>query len=477
MSKKGKRSRRRKPAPKPKNYRTEKYIEYIFSAELGVLQAATLLPELTDGEALDALRKLVAQIRSSGLPRFREQPTDTEGLIAWLVVHGWKDLFRRRGQLSKRDMVGCLNTVIESAEMHVRKPGGRSYLTYLEKFMKRAGVSVRAEPVTEFEDEEAEEKLFYDLDRMSLAELGALFLSEPDLMGIDDAFENRARAQIAKGKADEVMALCRRLLKRADELYTRAILHTLLGTAYRHAGDLEQAVEMFQAAQSPELTYMDALDKMAETYREMGQYEQAVQTWQQCAEALPLRDSWFAHKQIAATYRQMGDLPGEEAALRNLVAASKRGGCLLLGWGAHHSIAALAQLADCLRRQEGRESEWQSLAARIRRSRPHIRADHFDDWAYWVREWMLIDEQDVPLSRLADFDGQEPGPVRWIPVLRAVLYDQIGRPRDAAPFWRRVQREIVGKPYDWALRRAGDIMGELLPPSSQLFDMIEETQE
>ena len=89
---------------------------------------------------------------------------------------------------------------------------------------------------------------------------------------------------------------------------------------------------------------------------------------------------------------------------------------------------------------------------------------------------MLIDEQDVPLSRLADFDGQEPGPVRWIPVLQAVLYDQIGRPRDAAPFWRRVQREIVGKPYDWALRRAGDIMGELLPPSSQLFDMIEETQ-
>ena len=92
---------------------------------------------------------------------------------------------------------------------------------------------------------------------------------------------------------------------------------------------------------------------------------------------------------------------------------------------------------------------------------------------------MLIDEQDVPfdyaqdkpLGRLEDYDGQEPGPVHWIPVLRAVLYDQIGRSRDAAPFWRRVQREIAGKPYAWVLTRTHDILGDLLPPSSQLFDL------
>jgi tetratricopeptide (TPR) repeat protein len=242
----------------------------------------------------------------------------------------------------------------------------------------------------------------------------------------------------------------------------------LLGVAYRSLGDLERAVAMFQAAQSPELTYTDALDKLAETYREMGQYEQAIQTWRECL-ADPRSDAYF-HRQIAQTYRQLSDLAGEEATLRDLVVASKRGGCLLLGWGARDSIAALAQLADCLHRQ-GRESEWQALATRTRRFRPHIRADHFDDWAYWVREWMLIDEQDVPLGRLEDYDGQEPGPVHWIPVLRAVLYDQIGRPRDAAPFWRRVQREIAGKPYAWVLTRTHDILGDLLPPSSQLFDL------
>jgi tetratricopeptide (TPR) repeat protein len=474
MGKKRKRSKQPRQASKPKNYRTEKYVEYIFYAEVGILQAATLLPELTDGDVLAALTKFTGQIRSSGWPQFQEQPFDADGLIAWLIVQGWEDLFRRRGQLSRRDMVGCLNTVIESAETHVRKPEGRSYLKYLEKFMKRAGVSVELAPPEDFEDEELEEELFYNLDRMSLAELGALWLSKPEFVEAEDAFENQAHAQIVEGEVDEVVALCRQLLKQTDDPYIRALLHTLLGTAYRHLGDLEQAVAMFQAAISPALTYTEALNQLAVTYHEMGQYEQAIQTWQSCL--VDPHSAAYFHNKIAHAYRQLGDLAGEEAALRDLVAASKRRGCLFLGWRVRHSLAALAQLADCLRRQ-GRESEWQALAARIRRSRPLIPGDHFEDWAYWTREWMLINKQDVPLARLEAYDGHEPGPVRWIPVLRAVLYDQIGRPGDAAPFWRQVRREIAGRPpYAWVLTDTHNILGDLVPPSSQLFEMIEVTQ-
>ena len=275
------------------------------------MQAATLLPELTDGEVLDALRKLADQIRSSGWPHFREQPPGTDDLIAWLIVHEWEDIFRRRGRLSRRDMVGCLNTVIESTGTHVRKPGGYSYLKYLKKFMKRAGVSIDMVPAEEFEDELEDkfefedDELFYDLDRMSLAELGALFLKEPDVIGVDDAFENRAHARITAGRAGEVIALCQRLLGQTDEPYICAILHTLLGMAYRHKGDLEQAVAMFQAAQSPRLTYTDALDRLAETYREMGEYEQAVKTWRECL-ADPRSDVYF-YRQPATSTR--GGLP------------------------------------------------------------------------------------------------------------------------------------------------------------------------
>jgi len=110
-------------------------------------------------------------------------------LIAWLIVSGWQDLFRRKRRLSKRDMVGCLNVVIESAETRMRSPQGRRYLKYLKRFLKRAGVTIRAEPLSELEGEE--EAPGYDLERMSLAKLGELLLSEIEIAGLGDAFESR----------------------------------------------------------------------------------------------------------------------------------------------------------------------------------------------------------------------------------------------------------------------------------------------
>jgi tetratricopeptide (TPR) repeat protein len=483
MSKKRKRSRRRRstgtgpkprqPASTAKNYRTERYVEYIFAAELGILQAAKLMPELTDGEVLAAVRKLVDQVQARGLPRLEqgEQPMDPEGLIAWLIVQGWEELFRHRGKLTKRDMAGCLTVVVESIEARMRKPGGRRYLRFLDKFMKRAGVTIQVGPLSELADEFA---VIPNLEHLSLAELGDLWLAQPDVLGLEEAFEHRVHVHIAAGKAQEVIGLGQRWLNKTDDPYVRAILHTNLGLAYRRLGDLEQAVVMFQAAQSPLLTYAEAWDQLAKTYREMGLYEQAIQTWRQMLPFLLGPDSRFVHQSIADTCRQMGDLAGEEAALRDLVAASKRGGCLFVGWRARDSLAALAQLADCLRRQ-GREAEAHKLAARIRRARPHIRADTLADWTYWMREWMRIGESDVPMSHLVKYVRQEPGSIHWIPLLRAVLYDWMGQPGEAARFWRGVRHGIVGQPEEWILGQVRDVFGELLPPSSQLFELVQET--
>ncbi len=172
-------------------YRLPRYIEFLFAIELSILNADTILPKLTDGEVVAALRKLLGQVnKSKGLPDYQEQPTDSEALIAWLIVQNWTDLFSRRRKLSRKEMIGCLETVIESAETRMRKPNRRKYLNYLKKFMKRAGVSVEAIPLSEFE---ADDDIFYDLNSMSLAEVGQLWLQKPDSLGIDDAFENKAR--------------------------------------------------------------------------------------------------------------------------------------------------------------------------------------------------------------------------------------------------------------------------------------------
>jgi hypothetical protein len=465
--------RRQASRSRPKNYLSEKYVEHIFHIELAVHQAAELMPDLTDGETIDALEDLVTRVRSQGLPHFEEQPADSKGVVTWLIVQQWEDLFRRKGRLSRKDMVGCLNTVIASAKARMRRRSGRRYLKYLRRFMRRAGVSVKAIPFEALGDAggSPEGQAFYNLNEMSLDALGDLFVSEPDVLGVDDAFENRVRGLILEGESDRVITLCRRLLERADEPYPRAILHTQLGMAYRGMDDLEQAVAMFQAAQSSEVTSIHALDELAETYREMERWEQAIATWRQCMEGLMRREQAPFYQEIAVTYRQMGNPNGEEAALRDLVDASKRKGCLF--FIKRDSIAALGQLAEFLHRHK-RESEWQALNKRIRRHLPRIQVDHFEDWAYWVRAWMAVDTYDRPLSYLESFAGEEPEPIGWITVLRAGLYDRMKQPRDAAPLWRRVQCEIAGSPYAWVLTRTVDILGDLLPASSRLFDIIED---
>ncbi|MCP4371618.1 MAG: hypothetical protein GY797_26375, partial [Deltaproteobacteria bacterium] len=123
-------------------YKSSEYVEYIFTLEMGIFQADTVLLSLTDGHVLAALESLVVQIRAGGLPHFREQPVEPEGVVTWLMVGNWQEeAFRQLGKLSKEEMIGCLKTVIESVE--TRSSGqldNRKYLNYLKKFMKRAGI-------------------------------------------------------------------------------------------------------------------------------------------------------------------------------------------------------------------------------------------------------------------------------------------------------------------------------------------------
>lgn len=49
---------KRKSRLSDKNYRTEEFVMFIMHAEVGIPEAATLLPSITDGDVLNALNRL-----------------------------------------------------------------------------------------------------------------------------------------------------------------------------------------------------------------------------------------------------------------------------------------------------------------------------------------------------------------------------------------------------------------------------------
>ena len=66
--------RKRKPGERQgfklnlsKDYRSERYVMYIANTETGILQAATIEPDLTDGEVSAALEDLIWQLEQPEL--------------------------------------------------------------------------------------------------------------------------------------------------------------------------------------------------------------------------------------------------------------------------------------------------------------------------------------------------------------------------------------------------------------------------
>lgn len=475
MSKKRKKRRQRAAEPWPpitpkspskgKDYRSQRYIPYIFRAEVGIYESSVMAPELTDAEVVRALQTMIRQLRAGKKVAFGEDIVGADDLIAWRISQNWEQL----PQLSNADLAGCLNEVLQSAQTRSQMHrDSRGYLKYLEKFMRKAGVKVQRIPASELEGWDEWEKV--DFEAMSLAEIGELWLKKPEIWDVDVAFENRAAAMSRQGQAQEVIALCQKLLKRAKTPDIRANLYNIAGEAYYRSGDYQQAVAMQQAALKENPDLVGALSDMAEAYRAMGQPQKAIETWEEELRIVP--SNLHCYREIAATYREMGDLTSEEATWRRLLADRRlRPGLVgrLFGRGARN-ITVLVELADCLRRQ-GRAQEAEAMGDRIQRTMPDFRASA-DDWVHWTRYQLQAGQGRRAFDALEKLELRAIGPVRWEPAVQAAVLDVLGERDEAARRWKQVARLLAGKPWQWPLTLTRNILGDLLPPDSGLFQYV-----
>ena len=139
-----------------KDYRTEAYVMYIVNAEIGILQAATIDPEVTDGDVFRALENLISQLQEpEALPSLllgdtseavQEYTSDTSSDLRAYVQHfiltNLKHAFEEHGPLEAEDVIGVLGVIRTSVKRWNVGMHRRGYLTYLEGFLGQMGVNV-----------------------------------------------------------------------------------------------------------------------------------------------------------------------------------------------------------------------------------------------------------------------------------------------------------------------------------------------
>jgi hypothetical protein len=150
------------------DYRSEKYVIYIASAETGILQAGTLDPDLTDGDVYEALNDLINQLEDSDTFQkfFTPEPVSEEeakveskkmeGMVQSFIIMNLRDAFEQHGRLAAKDVIGILDVIRTSVKRWSHGMHRRGYLTYIEGFLGQMGIGA-----WQLSEEEIENLEFY----------------------------------------------------------------------------------------------------------------------------------------------------------------------------------------------------------------------------------------------------------------------------------------------------------------------------
>jgi tetratricopeptide (TPR) repeat protein len=433
------------------NFRKDRYVPYILRAEIGIHEAALILPELTDADVQAAVRELIGQLQQG---RPISQPPglalkERQKLVGSRMRENLELAFRQSGPIANHEVVGCLRVILDSIDAWTGRPlGGRGYLGYLAGFLRKAGVEVRQLSQTEAEtylgaDVAPPAPKRSDTAHMTLAELGHYWVrrdaEEPEL--IDD-FWNRVTDELDAGRAHEVEQVCKALLGKSDDDVINAELHYHLGRAYAELDRTDEAIEALQIALEYDEGLISALDDLAQIYAACGSYREALLTWHHALEVEPnAKILWLP---IAQAHEALGETVKQERALRHYV--EHRGS----------SAAGLAQLASCLERQ-GKDVEANLIRKRIAATVPSADSN-FEEWVAWLAVKMQLSTFGPSLAEAQQYLDVEPPAPEWITVLHALgLADPHARP----PSQERITSALAGIPsrrnqrvYRAALARA-----------------------
>lgn len=154
--------RKRKPGEHPgfklnlsKDYRSERYLMYVANIETGILQAATIESELTDGEVSEALEDLISQLKEPDLARLLLSPETDEpqqpeakvegnhAFVQHFILMNLRSAFERHGPLDAEDVIGILSVIKTSVKRWSVGMHRRGYITFIEGFLGQMGVKVQ----------------------------------------------------------------------------------------------------------------------------------------------------------------------------------------------------------------------------------------------------------------------------------------------------------------------------------------------
>lgn len=131
-------------------FRTEKYIKALMRAEVGIHETdVSLGRKLTDREVEASLHELIQELRAAPeRPDEQVKAVADRDLVAWNIKRNWQDLFSTQPRHGNAELAGILGLILESLSTWSRSGNGpRAYLNYIDGFLGRIGVQVRAVPL------------------------------------------------------------------------------------------------------------------------------------------------------------------------------------------------------------------------------------------------------------------------------------------------------------------------------------------